>query len=200
MDHISILKDIGKDKTCAIIGGGLSMLKMDLTMIPNMWDIISVNNHRNDLADMIIYYDARMQKHFSEHGILPTQRLIAHRNGDVDHTCQYCTHYYNFTDCEHGDTGFRAIQFADKIFNYSTIYLFGFDYKHNGKSYHFEEEESVEVDAGKKMIDRFTEYSINIILPNYSRMKYTNTIINCNTESALNVFPKTNQFLTNGLK
>ena len=83
-----------------------------------------------------------------------------------------------------GDTGFHALQFADRIFNFSEIYIVGLDYMTHGNSYHFDEEES-----DPEKVKKFKEWSIDVVLDRYNDIQWRNNIYNCNKKSKLSLFP-----------
>lgn len=198
IQHISALQDIGKDKYCLIIGGGLSVRKLDIHLVPFHFDIICINNHFNDIADTIIYYDKDMKEHFDNVGIIGSQRLIGFRNNGCDNTSKHCTHFYTAKDHTYGDTGFSALQFADRVFNYYHIFLIGYDYTVDKNTHHENEESTkyVKEDSDKTCYDRFVIHSIGKVLPMYDTLEIKNKVYNCNPDSAIKRFEYRTDYLT----
>ena len=186
MKSIHDLADSGVGKSCVVIGGGLSVRHLDIRRVPKHWDIIGLNQHRADIANIIFYYDINMRIRFDKQGIREGQKLIG---PDMDkpgarYLSKYCTHKYSYYDCKyHGDIGIRSLQFLDQILNYSNIYLAGFDYTHDNKSYHFEEDRSNPYD-----LERFTIYSMGVVLPLYEKIEWKNNIKNLNPHSQIKKF------------
>jgi hypothetical protein len=189
--HISALRNCGIDDTCVIIGGGTSAADVNLDRIPEDYHVISLNDHGNEYADIIMYYDIEMRKHFDYSGRYPHQLLIGARIKNVDHVSKHCTHYYEYTDCRHGDIGFRALQFADQVFNYSKIYLVGYDYYTEPENYHFDKASTPE------QIHRFNTFSVGVVLPLYEKVEWKNKIINISKKSMLKIFDKRDYFAYN---
>ena len=185
MKHISDLTNLGDGKDCLIIGGGHSVNEFDFyNFDPDVY-IISTNNHLNQLADMIIYYDKDMKDYFTKHVVSERTLLIGFKHNSIDHTCDQCTHYYNYNDILFGDSGFQALQFADKIFNFSRTFLIGFDYEVLGQSYHFDEGIS-----DKKKQSEFVKHSIGKVLNQYNDITWVNKIYNCSNRSQLKTFER----------
>ena len=184
MNHINKLKDIGRDRSCLIIGGGHSVNDIDWSRIPDSMYIIGINGHYSYMADMIIYYDKDMQEYYRTRKLKPNQLLIGfkHRNS-LDHTNDNCTHYYSYDDMVFGDSGFHALQFADGIFNFKDIYLTGFDYSTEGNSYHYNETESDPI-----KLDRFKKWSVGKVLAKYGDISWLHSVYNCNKKSKLEIF------------
>ena len=182
MNHISKLKDFGVGKKCLIIGGGHSIGKINWSKVGDYY-VICINNHLLQMANMIIYYDRNMQKHFKKNLIPDETMLVGFKNNSIDYTCERCNYYYNFTDMIFGDSGFHALQFADKIFNFKTTYLIGYDYEVRGDSYHYNELVS-EPDKMKK----FKTWSIGKVMNKYKDIVWNNEIFNCNKDSKLELF------------
>lgn len=184
MEHISDLSNIGENKRCLIVGGGNSLNRFEWDKLEDIY-VICLNNHLSQMADMIVYYDKDMMEHFENHEI-PSETLLLgfkHRENTINHTCDRCTHYYNYKDIVHGDTGFHALQFADGVFNFNQIYLIGFDYCHDGDSYHHNETNSDPI-----KIKEFERWSMNIVLGRYKDIRWKNKIYNCSDKSALKLF------------
>ena len=116
MKHISCLRDLGRNRTCVIIGGGESVNNFDFGMLSDQY-IISLNNHMNQLADMIIYYDKTMKSYFNDHHIADRTFLVGFKHREsIDYTVDRCDYYYNYNDMVFGDSGFHALQFANNTF------------------------------------------------------------------------------------
>ncbi len=183
MKHISELLDIGIGKRCLIVGGGDSLNRFEWDKLNDVY-VICLNNHISQMADMIIYYDTEMTTYFNKHVISDETILIGFRHRDsLDHTVERCNYYYTYEDMTFGDSGFHSLQFADKIFNFGTIYLVGYDYETKGKSYHYNEDVS-----DQKKLERFKTWNIGKVLPRYTEMKWNNKIFNCNEKSKLGLF------------
>ena len=184
MNHINTLKDLGRGRKCLIVGGGQSLNGFDWFSIPKDTYIICTNNHEIDYADMIIYYDKDMKEYYTNNNIKPFQLLLSFRHKKtLDYTCSNTTHYYTYDDMVFGDSGYHALQFADKIFNFKEIYLIGFDYTIKGGSYHHDEDIS-----DPKKLERFKTWSIGRVLKQYTDTKWKNKIYNCNKYSAIDIF------------
>ena len=184
MTHISQLQDIGLGKRCLIVGGGHSVRSINIDDYPDC-TIIGTNNHKHEQADIIVYFDKDINEYYDITEITPDQKLIGFKHKQLDNTCSQCTHYYNYDDIVFGDTGFHTLQFADKIFNFSEIYLIGYDYSVFGNSYHHNETVS---DIAKQ--DKFVNWSIGKVIDKYSEMEWDNKIVNLNPSSNLNIFHK----------
>jgi hypothetical protein len=185
MKHISNLADIGAGKRCLIVGGGHSINRFQWDKLEDTY-VICCNNHLSQLADMIVYYDKDMRDHFNNHNLSDQTLLIGFKKTDgatLDHTSEKCTHYYNYQDMVFGDTGFHAVQFADRIFRFTQIYLIGFDYKVIEKSYHHDENES-----DPEKVKKFKLWSIDVVLKRYIDINWMHKIYNCSEESELKVF------------
>ena len=89
-----------------------------------------------------------------------------------------------YNDMVFGDTGFHSLQFADKIFNFSEIYLAGFDYYVCEKTYHHNESVSDE-----DKMNRFKNWSIGKVLCKYKEVEWSNKIYNLNKKSSIDIFP-----------
>jgi hypothetical protein len=180
MEHINALADMGLGKSCILIGNGPSV-----RTLPEGIFRIGMNS-TPVVCDMIIYYDKEVAAEFDKRDAAPADKLLGlrTRNGKIDNTSRYCTHYYTERDMIFGDTGFHVLQFADRIFNFSRIYLAGYDYSIDGRSYHFYEGES---DPAK--LERFQKWSIGRVLDMYESIDWRNEIYNLNADSALKVFP-----------
>ena len=183
MKHINDLEGIGDGKTCLIVGGGHSVNDFDFSRVPKNVSIIGTNQHKVNIADIVIYYDKDMRDYFNDNLVF-ADYLIGFTNNSIDYTSDNCTHYYNYNDITFGDTGFHALQFAERVFNFENIYLIGYDYQVKGDSYHFEESKSDEVKQKK-----FINWSINQVLTKYSRKKWKANIYNCFKGSKLTLFP-----------
>ena len=191
MKHVSDLAGMGSGARCVIIGGGHSLADFAFDSLGDCY-IISTNNHKTEIADMVIYYDGLMQNHFTSTAINHNIDLVGFKNNKIDHTIPRCDYYYSYDDIIFGDTGFHSLQMADKIFNFDEIYLAGYDYSVRGKSYHYEETVS---DA--KRMEKFTVQSIGRVKGMYEqyeqdgkkiKMVWNNKIFNCNEKSGLTTF------------
>ena len=187
MEHLSKLQDFGIGKRCLIVGGGESLNKFQWDKLNGTY-MICTNDHYSQMADMIIYYDRHMKKHYSQHCVSNETLLVGFKNvnsagGVIDYTVERCDYYYSYDDMVFGDSGFHALQFADRILNFSHIYLIGFDYETTEKSYHHNEDVS-----DPKMMKKFKTWSIGKVLKEYDKIKWANEIYNCNKNSKLEVF------------
>ena len=182
MKHISDLKNFGTGRDCVIIGGGTSLDDFDRDH--GMYQI-SCNTHWHDSADMIIYYDLDVKEYYEKTVLNDKQILIGYKYMKSIHTCERCNYFYTYDDMVFGDTGFHAMQFADKLFNFSHIYLVGFDYYLKGGKYHHSG-----ADNEQTKIDSFMKYTNEIIMNKYSVYKPVNKIYNCNIASRLEMFEK----------
>uniref|UniRef100_A0A6M3M7B7 DUF115 domain-containing protein n=1 Tax=viral metagenome TaxID=1070528 RepID=A0A6M3M7B7_9ZZZZ len=190
MTHFTALKDHGKGRKCLIVGGGLSVRNIDFEKVTDDFDIIGLNQHGQPIADIVFYYDLKIRDLFNTYDKAPAPIVISFRHACegtkpvFNYYCKYSTHYYLYHDTAHGDIGFRALQMIDKHFGYSEIYLAGYDYSHDGISYHYEDERSPGVD-----IEMFDAFSVKSILPKYQLLEIRTPIYNCNSESKLTCFP-----------
>lgn len=184
MKHISDLLDIGKDKRCLIVGGGHSVNEIDFDEIPDDVVIIGTNRHKKDYADIIIYYDRDVMKYYREECV-PAEYMIGFKKSvRVDNTCPQCTHYYDLEQLgKCYDTGFHALFYADKVFNFTEIYLIGYDYKTTDKSYHYDEQKSDDY-----KMSCFKKHSIRVVLPEYKKEIWRNKIYNMTKNTDLRVF------------
>jgi len=185
MKHIADLFGLGNGKDCLIIGGGTSLAEFDFTQDLEDIYVISINQHYNQLADMIVYYDRKMQKYFRNPDHVPDDvLLVGFRHNHIDYTVERCTHYHDYKDIVFGDSGFHCLQFADRIFGFNNIYLLGYDYYTGDTTYHYNESQSDET-----AMNRFKTWSIAEVLPKYNNIEWVNSIYNCSHESALRLFP-----------
>jgi hypothetical protein len=184
MKHISELSGLGEGQRCIIVGGGASVNTLEWEKLDDIY-VICTNDHYSQMANMIIYYDKDMKEHFENHDIADNTVLIGfkHRENSINHTCERCDFFYNYSDMVFGDTGFHTLQFADKIFNFDDIYLVGLDYNHNGQSYHYDESVS-----DPEKLKKFEMWSIDIVLGKYKNMTWNHNIYNCSNTSALDMF------------
>jgi hypothetical protein len=141
----------------------------------------------NEYADMIIYFDKPMKEHFEKTSVSADYLLGFKHSKRLDHTCKQCSHFYTYEDIVFGDTGFHSVQMADQMFNFSEIYLIGFDYKIIGSSYHHNEKVS-----DKKKINSFQKQSIELTRDRYKGVEWQNSIYNLNKSSNLKNFPYKN--------
>jgi hypothetical protein len=185
MEHIKALQGFGAGKTCIIIGGGHSLNEFEWDKLPKDIYIITCNTHMRSIANMIIYYDKGINTYYEKHlDKVPDETvLIGFRHNTINHVCQRCNYYYNYNDILFGDTGFHSLQFADGLFNFSVIYIIGYDYYTLEASYHWNEKES-ETTAMVK----FKTHSINKVRLMYKDYKWQNSIFNCSSKSKLKTF------------
>jgi len=183
MQHINKLLGFGKGVKCLIVGGGHSLNGFRWDCLPSDLYIICLNDHYSQMADMILYYDRIMKKYFDKHCIADRTKLVGFKNNTIDHTVDRCDYFYTYKEIDFGDSGYHALQIADKIFDFTEIFLIGYDYKTRDKSYHHNESESDEVKMRK-----FTGHSIGKVLPKYDKMYWTNQIFNCYKDSNLKKF------------
>jgi hypothetical protein len=183
MEHINTLLGFGKGKKCLIVGGGHSLNEFKFGFVHKDIYFICLNDHYSQMADMIIYYDRKMKKYFDKHFVSKGTKLVGFKNNTIDHTVDRCDYFYTYKDIEFGDSGYHALQMADKIFDFSDIYLIGYDYKTRDKSYHYNEKVSDE-----RLMRKFTGHSIGRVLPMYSKYKWQNRIYNCSKDSNLKLF------------
>ena len=175
---VTELTGIGTGKKCIIYGGGTSLDDFPKADFPD-YVKISTNQHRWEQADIIVYYDPDIQEFYTTKQLKPNVKLIGfHVNEACTRLAPTCTHHYGLDDAGLGDTGYITMQLADRIFNFSTIYLAGFDYYTVGGIYH--ESETPGGDCSK-----FERMSINVVLPLYHKYKPTNVIYKCNSKSLL---------------
>ena len=182
MKHITELKDIGIGKRCLIIGGGHSVNDINIDDYPDCV-IIGTNDHHYRQSEIIVYFDKDIKDFYSVYKVTDKQKLIGFKHKGIDNTVDQCTHYYNYNDMIFGDTGFHTLQFADKIFNFSEIFLIGYDYEVKGNSYHYDE-----INSDKIKQDRFINWSIGKVIEKYYCMHWNNEITNLNKNSSLDVF------------
>jgi hypothetical protein len=174
--HISSLAGIGRGQKCIIYGGGTSL--DDFREPDGDYFRISCNQHRNHLANIIIYYDEIMKDYYNNNKVRDDQLLIGFKNNLLNNCAGHCTHFYTFNDIQYGDTGFHALQFADKIFQFSEIYLAGYDYYTKGDKYHHSQ-------APGGDTQRFILHSIGRVLHLYQLYKNQNIVYKCNPDSLL---------------
>jgi hypothetical protein len=184
MRHISELNGIGINHSCIIIGGGLSVRDFDFNSIPEDFIRFEINYpHAETRIDYQIYYDQTQLEYWKNAKTsYPDRENIAFKHWENN-----AEYYFDFDDIDIDpqfcDTGFYALWFCDKVFQFSNIYIIGYDYKTNGKSYHWYEEES-----NKDLLDRFHIHSIEKVKKVYYRHDWNNKIYNCNPNSALTLF------------
>ena len=192
MKNIIELANFGLNKRCLIIGGGHSVNRFDFKNVPCDTYIICLNNHLTQMADMIFYYDKRLISYYDNHFISEDTSLVGYKSGRINYCSKKCSYYYTLEEMKleklNGkivvlDSGFHALYYADKILNFEEIYLLGYDYKVNGKSYHFDEKES-----DPKRLECFVKASIGKVLPVYNEYKWHNKIYHCIEGSELGLF------------
>lgn len=183
MKHISDLADSGFAKRCLLVGGGHSINDFNFNDVEDTV-VICANSHKKEIADIIFYFDKNVNDYYIEHGDELSRHtiLVGYINKGIKNVCERCDYCYNYSDIVFGDTGFHMLQFADKLFNFSEIYLIGYDYTATHKSYHWNEEES----HPKKMAD-FLKHSENV-LPKYREIQWNNQIFNLSKDSRLDMF------------
>ena len=159
------LKDIGAGKACAIIGGGRSLNGVVLSKIKKDITIISCNMHGWDFAQIAIYYDREAgdemyrtydwkQKIILAYDIV-LRACHAERIPDV-----YSYRPSRETGIQFGDTGYHALQIADQILGFASIYLIGLDYSATTESYHHNE-----IRSDDRKLEAFIDHSIGRVLP-----------------------------------
>lgn len=183
MEHINALSGLGNGKRCLIVGGGHSINDFKWSLLPGDFYIICINDHLSQMANMIVYYDRKMQKYFRKHYVSEGTMLVGFKNNTIDHTVDRCDYFYTYADIEFGDSGFHVLQMTDKVFDFDDIYLLGYDYRIVGKSYHHNETISDET-----LMKKFTGHSIGRVLPKYNNIKWQNRIFNCSKDSNLKIF------------
>lgn len=190
MEHISALENIGRGRSCLLIGNGPSVKELLPAEMPAEMFTIGMNNTPLT-CDMLVYYDSDVAAALDLKDQPPARYLVGFKtaNGKVDNTCRHCTHYYTQDDRVMGDTGFHALQFADRVFRFDEMYLVGYDYKARGATYHFYEDES-----DKEKMARFGKWSVDVVLNMYAKEAWRGKIFNCNEGSALKAFPFKNIF------
>lgn len=185
MKNINSLSDSGIDKKCLIIGNGPSVKNFNLSAVPPDVYIIKINKPEGiKYASMYIYYDKDINEYYEKHQdeILTHCQLVGFKHKKLDYTNDRCNYYYSLQDVEFGDTGYHALQIADKIMKFSEIYLIGFDYTCDLTTYHFNE-----ITTSLKKIYRFLKHSITVV-QRYHMKGWQGDIYNCNEQSALKAF------------
>lgn len=182
MMHINVLQNVGLKHRCIIIGGGLSVNDYDIHKRPKDLTVIGTNEHYNDIADIIIFYDRNMNKYYGKHDLSDKTILVGHKAKNMDLT-ERCNFFYEHKDIDFGDTGYHALQFCDKIFNFKEIYLLGFDYTTGDHTYHFSEDVSDKVKMGK-----FKKHSIGKVLKQIEEYTPEHQVYNCSLTSAIKQF------------
>ncbi len=183
MKSIRDLHGKGVGKKCMIVGGGHSA-KGWLDNTEDMF-VISCNAHAIDYCHLVIFHDQRAGDKIAGH-ILPeicvTSHLLAERYKWIIHVYKASDTIADSTaDIDFGDTGFHAIQIADRIMNFDEIHLYGLDYYVRGDSYHFDEENS-----DKVLLDKFVEHSIGRVAPKINRYNNISKIYTASDSGMLN--------------
>jgi hypothetical protein len=181
MQNIDALKNIGVGERCLLIGGGPSVADFDFSTVPGNVTVIEINfpHIDNVKIDYSLYYDYDVKGFWNEYkDNYPDRQIIGFKThkGVSDYV-------YNYEQIVFGDSGFHCLQIADRIMNFTEIYLIGFDYKTNGKTYHYFESES---DTDK--IDRFKKHSIGKVKDKYNSYPFKNRIYQCTNNTALTKF------------
>lgn len=181
--YIGELKQIGIGKKCIIIGNGLSIASFDFSLLKEPFYIIGINDYKANIKpNMLFYFDKEMQEHYTQNEIDMSTILIGYQEGKINYLCPRCNYYYSHNDIVFADTGCHALQFADRLFNFPEIYLVGFDYDCELKTYHYKEDNS-----DREKLVRFLKHSIQSV-QKYYKIKWQNKIYNCNNQSALKAF------------
>jgi hypothetical protein len=176
------LSGIGTGKRCVIIGGGESKNHFDIAHLDYSFDIISCNLHGIDRCRMMIFHDKEIADAIPRIQILPEYIIGSKQNVTLG-----CTHEYlasditTGADVDFGDTGYHALQMADRIFNYSEIYLVGFDYITGEYSYHWDE-----LMSNERKLSDFRKHSIGVVLPKFKAYQPKNKVRLSSLPSALN--------------
>lgn len=184
MKTVHELRDIGIGQRALIIGGGHSVNEIDFSTIPQDVTVFEINYPRINIPiDYSFYYDADIKQFWNDNkDKYPGRQIIGFitHKGVSDFT-------YRFSDIVFGDSGFHCLQLCDSLFNFSEIFLIGYDYRVMGDSYHHNEKQS---DPDKIM--RFTKWSIGNVKEKYKLVKWRNEIHHLTENTDLNIFSKKN--------
>lgn len=196
MLRIDALKNKGIGKHCLIIGGGTSVTNFDFNNISDV-DIISINDSipegmkvnycmYNDTCFLSVYENKKIWEKCDE--------VICNASAYYKH-CTYIYKDHELYPClQDDDTGLKAILLAKNIMKYENIFLIGFDFytkEINGvKVSHFHGDD---VGKGKKYhsqtnLDNHIK-RLSVFIERYEKIKNIEGVFNCNSESALKVFP-----------
>lgn len=170
MTHIGELKGFGNGRECLLVGNGASVNYFPWNRIGD-WYVIGMNK-TVPKAQMIVYYDKDMSEYYTENTIHPDVKLVGYKHRAIDRTCPRCDYYYTKDDMVYGDSGYHVLQFADRLFDFDTINLIGYDYNFDKDSYHWDEKES----DRKKIVD-FCKHSLRVI-QRYYKITWKHKIYN----------------------
>ena len=203
----SILNGVWKDETVFIIGGGPSLIGFDFTPIHER-KVIGVNNSYRfgDWVDVCWFGDLKWFHWHQKELRQSFKGIVAHCNTRSDLRALKWTACFARESSRGLSTkpntvrwnrcsGLSAINLAYHM-GASTVFLLGFDMKHNGvqKNWHLDhmEDQSVE-----KADDRYVRFLSMCKYIKRDAIKLNLKIINGNPDSAIKEFPKMtlNQFL-----
>lgn len=196
------LKNIGKGKNCLIVGGGMSVLDMDFSLVPDTTVVIAINDSAVSLiekkikVDYTVYNDYHFLnrvnlKELSEKSIVICTNPDYSKTG-VSYKC-YASFFkelgLNLIDGE-ANTGAKAIVIANKVMNFDNIYLIGFDCnlkrnRENVMQSHFHGDEKLG-DLLRSHVSDLTGRFIKEF--NYLSLHVKN-VYNLNRDSAIKCFP-----------
>ena len=195
MRRITDLKNKHAGQQCLIIGGGTSFLHFPLHKVPMNVLRIAVNDAvPADGADYVIYCDASFIRVIRSKSLHEKTTII----GWSHNYCNEAHYYYRECDVvpaiETDNTGLKAIIIARNIFGCSDIFLAGFDFYtreiDGEKQSHWYGDE---VGHNKKYAvqdNLDSHYSrLSKMVEHFDKVKEMDRVYNCNTESALTVFP-----------
>ena len=123
-------------------------------------------------------------EYFKKHYLSDYTILVGWKQKKSAELCNRADYYYNtIEDVEFGDSGYHALQLADRVFRFKNIYLAGYDYSTKEKTYHFDESES-----DTRKMEKFIRHSIGKVRKQYETMHINNNVYNCNPDSKINRF------------
>jgi len=195
MQWVRMLHNIAHGKNCAIIAGGTSVNDYDLSLLPDNYIKIVLNNAeiKGINFDYRIFFDPCVIKLLKKIN-LKNEKLIGFSNAYYPRV-NYC---YTLNEFERlgypvndwDNIGLKALILVKKIFNPDSVFLFGYDfYLKNGTSHFYgdkigENEKynmpSTLEDHKKKLPEYCERFDIVSSMEN---------VYNCNEQSKLKIFP-----------
>ncbi len=195
MRSVNDIRNIGKDKNCLIIGGGLSVNNFDFSKLPNDYITIAVNNAlpKDVRIDYIVYNDANFLRIIKDLNLNDHTKVIGSDSSPFPGI-----HYYFRNEqisCLGSDnTGLRALMIARDVFCCKEIYLIGFDFhtriiKGQEQSHFYGDKfgKTEKYPTYQQVKDHFKR--LNVFIEQFDRIQDISNIYNCYEESSLKKFP-----------
>ena len=180
MKSIEVLRNKGKGQKVVIFATGHSYTDFDYNNIDMDIVRIEINKMRiNTRIDYSIYYDKEWKEYYNKFDKLDRELI-----GFETHLSKHTKYSYDTIMIPFSDSGFHALYLASEIMNFQAIYLVGYDYYKVGGMWHPYKDDFIDDRLDKKKLEILQNQ-----IDKYSSVEWSNTIFNCNKDSALKVFP-----------